>query len=230
MKKAIGITVFVVLVFLNACKHDSLIPGGTPPPGITPPAVGSSVICFETNVLTIFVSNCAKPGCHNSVTQADGLRFDNYNEIMKSVKANNPNDSKAWKVIVETKPDKIMPPPPDAALTKAQKDSVYKWIVQGAQNTTNCNAGCDTTFFTYSGAILPILQSACIGCHSGPTPASNINLSIYTSLRTVALNGKLIGAITHSPNYAPMPNGGNKLPDCKIIQIQNWINAGAPNN
>jgi hypothetical protein len=223
---------FIVLVtaLLNACKHETLIPGGTPPEGITPPAVGAATICFETNVLPIFVSNCAKVGCHNSITQADGLRFDNYTEIMKSIKPNNASGSKAWEAINETKPDERMPQPPAPPLTKAQKDSIYKWIVQGALNTTNCNTGCDTTFFTYSGAILPILQSSCIGCHSGVSASANLDLSMYANVRTIALNGKLNSAVTHASGVVPMPLGGNKLPACKITQIQKWINAGALNN
>jgi hypothetical protein len=230
MKKTISISVVLIVLLVNACKHDSLIPGGVPPPGITPPAVGSPIICFETNVLPIFVSNCAKVGCHNSITQARGLRYDNYLEIMKSIKPNDPNDSKAWKLIIEPKDDKRMPPLPALPLTKAQKDSIYKWIVQGAPNTVNCIQGCDTTFFTFNAAILPIFQATCIGCHSGPTPSASINLSTYNGIRTIALNGKLTGVITHDPNYSPMPKGGNQLPACKITQIQKWIDAGALNN
>ncbi|MFN0083418.1 MAG: c-type cytochrome domain-containing protein [Ferruginibacter sp.] len=228
--KKLFLFIVLVTVLLNACKHETLIPGGTPPEGITPPAVGAATICFETNVLPIFVSNCAKVGCHNSITQADGLRFDNYTEIMKSIKPNNASDSKAWEAINETKPDKVMPQPPALPLSKAQKDSVYKWIVQGALNTTNCNTGCDTAFFTYSGAVLPILQSSCIGCHSGASASANLDLSMYNNVRTVALNGKLNSSITHASGAVPMPLGGNKLPSCKITQIQKWITAGAPNN
>lgn len=217
-------------MFLFGCKHDSLIPGGTPPSGITPPPVGANTICFETDVLPVFVSNCAKSGCHDAVTHVEGIRYDSYSEIMKTIKAKNPADSKAWEVILENKTDKRMPPPPAEPLSKAQKDSIYKWIVQGAPNTSNCNTACDTTFFTYSGAILPILQSSCIGCHSGTPPSGNIDLSTYTNVKIIALNGKLLGAVTHATGFIPMPQAGNKLPDCKITQIRKWINAGAPNN
>jgi hypothetical protein len=47
---------------------------------------------------------------------------------------------------------------------------------------------------------------------------------------TLAFNGKLMGVISHAVGFKPMPNGGNKLPDCKIIQIRKWIEVGAPNN
>lgn len=228
--KLLIIFICAFVVFLFGCKHDSLIPGGTPPSGITPPAVGANIICFETDVLPVFVSNCAKSGCHDAVTHVEGLRYDSYSEIMKTIKVNNPSDSKAWEVILENRADKRMPPPPAEALSKAQRDSIYKWIVQGALNTSNCNSSCDTTFFTYSGAILPILQSSCIGCHSGTPASGNIDLSTYTNVQTIALNGKLIGAVTHATGFSPMPQAGNKLPDCKITQIRKWINAGALNN
>lgn len=229
MRRLVFISLLLA-VYLYACKHNSLIPGGTPPPGITPPAVGASIICFETNVLPVFVSNCAKSGCHDAVTKAKGLRYDSYGEIMVTIKPNEPANSEAWKLIMETREDKRMPPPPALPLSKAQKDSIYKWIVQGALNTSNCSNNCDTTLFTYSGAVLPTLQSSCIGCHSGTAPSGNIDLSTYANVRTVALSGQLIGVISHSPGFPQMPKGGNKLPECKITQIRKWIDAGAANN
>ncbi len=220
----------LMAVFIYACRHDTLIPGGAAPPGITPPAVGSGTICFETNVLPIFVSNCAKAGCHDGITKAKGLRYDNYGEIMNTIRPNRPDNSDAWKVILENRVDKRMPPPPAQPLTKAQKDSIYKWIVQGALNTTNCSTNCDTTLFTYAGVVLPTLQSSCIGCHSGTPAAGNVDLSTYANVRAVALSGVLLGVISHTSGYKPMPQGGNKLPDCKITQIRKWIEAGAQNN
>jgi hypothetical protein len=215
---------------MAACEHDSLVPGGSPPPGITPPTVGSSTICFETDVLPIFVSNCAKVGCHDAITKAKGIRFDNYGEVMKSITANDPAKSNAWKAIMDDKPTKVMPPPPATVLDKSKKDSIYKWIVQGALNTTNCNTNCDTTVYTFSGGVLPTLQSSCIGCHSGTVPAGNVDLTSYPGVFAVAITGKLLGVVSHANGYLQMPKGGNQLPDCKIIQIRKWIQSGAPNN
>jgi len=228
--KQFGFLSLVLALLMTACRHETLIPGGTPPNGITPPTVGASTICFETNVLPIFVSNCAKAGCHDAISKADGLRYDNYGEIMNTIRPNRPDNSDAWEAIMESRSDKRMPKPPAQPLKKAQKDSIYKWIVQGALNTTNCSKNCDTTLFTYTGAVLPTLQSSCIGCHSGTPAAGNVDLSTYANVRAVSLSGLLLGVISHTSGYKQMPQGGNKLPDCKITQIRKWIEAGAQNN
>jgi hypothetical protein len=49
-------------------------------------------------------------------------------------------------------------------------------------------------------------------------------------VQTVALNGKLFGAVNHSSGYSSMPKNGNKLPQCKIDEIRIWITNGALNN
>ncbi|MBL7740035.1 MAG: hypothetical protein JNK14_12530 [Chitinophagaceae bacterium] len=93
------------------------------------------------------------------------------------------------------------------------------------------NGACDTNGATYSSSVLPALQSnGCLGCHSGSTPSGNISLEGYNNVRTAALNGTLYGAISFSPGYPPMPQGGNKMSACNINRIKAWIDAGAPNN
>jgi hypothetical protein len=57
-----------------------------------------------------------------------------------------------------------------------------------------------------------------------------VDLSNYNGVATVAVSGTLIGTITHAPGFSAMPQGGNKLSDCEITQIQKWINSGALNN
>jgi hypothetical protein len=231
MKKTVAAINITIIAVINACKHETLIPGGTPPPGITPSPARAPVICFETDVMPIFVSNCAKPGCHNSITQAKGLHYDNYNDMMKTIRAGKPANSRAWKVISTDKPRDIMPPPPAQPLTKAQKDSIDEWIVQGDLNTTNCNTVCDTACFTFSGAIQPILQSFCIGCRSGGAAVGGgYDFTNFSTVLNVALNGKMPGAITHNPLYSPMPKGSNKLADCKISQVRKWMEAGTLNS
>jgi hypothetical protein len=91
--------------------------------------------------------------------------------------------------------------------------------------------GCDTSNVTYSNTVMPLLQSfGCISCHRGGAPSGNIALDGYNAVLTVAQNGKLYGAINHSPGFSPMPQGGNKMNACQLAKIRAWIDAGAANN
>ncbi len=93
------------------------------------------------------------------------------------------------------------------------------------------NGTCDTNGVTYNGTVVPLLQaSGCLGCHSGGAPSGNISLATYTNVKAAALNGKLFGAINHSPGFSPMPQGGNKMSSCNISKIKAWIDAGSINN
>jgi hypothetical protein len=84
--------------------------------------------------------------------------------------------------------------------------------------------------FTYSGAVRPILDLHCIGCHNNSVQNAGVNLTTYTGVQTVALDGRLAGVINWDPGYPQMPFGGEKLSDCNITQIMKWIDAGAQNN
>ena len=75
-----------------------------------------------------------------------------------------------------------------------------------------------------------MLQTFCIGCHSGPTPGGLISLENYSSIFVVAQNEKLLGSVNHDSGFQPMPRGGNKLATCKIDQIKIWLRNNSPNN
>jgi mono/diheme cytochrome c family protein len=122
-----------------------------------------------------------------------------------------------------------MPPPPMPPLTAAQKAKIQKWINQGAKNN-NCIGSCDTSVFTYSGAVQSIMSNKCVGCHNPSNLGGNIDLSTYTAVKAVGLNGKLYGSIAHQAGYSPMPKNAAKLSDCEITQVQKWISAGSLNN
>lgn len=91
-------------------------------------------------------------------------------------------------------------------------------------------SACDTAIVTFSGVVKPILTTHCVACHSGPNAPLSINLDNYTGVKSVASNGKLLGAITHSSGFSPMPQNAAKLIDCNILKIRKWITEGAPNN
>ena len=91
---------------------------------------------------------------------------------------------------------------------------------------------CDTANMQYTAHIVPILQANCYSCH-GTTSNSGSNgiiLEGYDNILPRAQNGKLLGAITHSVGFTPMPQDGPKLSDCNINKFRSWINNGMKNN
>lgn len=90
--------------------------------------------------------------------------------------------------------------------------------------------GCDTTNVTFSGGVVPILESTCVTCHNQLSQNGSVLLEGYENVKIVVDNGKLLGAIMHEPGFSAMPQGGPMLPDCSIMKIQAWVDAGAPDN
>ena len=90
---------------------------------------------------------------------------------------------------------------------------------------------CEPGTVTYSQTITAIIQQyGCLNCHSSNNPSANINLQSYTGIKMQAGNGKLFGALNHSPGFTPMPMGGFKMADCDLKKIKAWIDAGSPDN
>jgi Planctomycete cytochrome C/Cytochrome C oxidase, cbb3-type, subunit III len=225
------------LIVLNACKHEFLDPanggsstGGGTGSGNPLPTSNCSPdsVYFVNQVMPIISSNCTMGGCHDNITHADGVNLTSYTKIMQYVVPGNAGNSKLYKSIIKTNGDR-MPPAPMSALTAAQKALIQKWINQGAKNNS-CIGSCDTAIFTYSGAVKPIMDSKCSGCHNPGNLGGNIDVSTYTAIRVTALNGKLYGSVAHQAGYSPMPKNSAKLSDCEIRQVQKWIAAGSLNN
>jgi len=91
---------------------------------------------------------------------------------------------------------------------------------------------CDTTNVSYSKTVSPILLQNCAlaGCHASSSPTGGYTLDNYDGVRSIVLSGRIIGAITHSPGYSPMPKDAAMLNTCEIGQITSWINQGALDN
>jgi hypothetical protein len=92
------------------------------------------------------------------------------------------------------------------------------------------SVGCDSKDMSYSGDIVALIVANCYVCHDAKTNNGNVILEGYQNLKKYVDNGKLIGVITHSSGFPPMPNGQAKLLDCQIEKIQSWIDTGAQNN
>lgn len=223
---AIGL-VLLVGMGIESCIHEPMVYPEEPGDNTVPGCVDNGLVCFESSVLPIFLSSCAREGCHDSQTHEEGYMLDTYNNIIKKgIRPGNASESEIYKVLVENGDDRM---PPDAPLSQAQKDSIKVWINQGAKNTTECNCFCDTTAYTFNAIINPILLNSCVGCHKPGSLEGNIDLSTYYKVKIQADNGKLLGSVSHAVGYSSMPRGG-KLPDCEITQIKKWLEAGALDN
>ncbi|MCG9879179.1 MAG: hypothetical protein MH472_01135 [Bacteroidia bacterium] len=191
----------------------------------------SNIIYFAKDILPILNSNCAMSGCHDNGTAADGIILTSYEKVMQSgvVTPFNLSNSDLHEVITETRPDKVMPPPPRTKLSAEQISKIEKWINQGAKNIICDDDNCDTVNISYANMISKTMQTNCIGCHGNTNPSAGITLSTYAGLSSVAANGKLVGSITHAAGFKAMPVG-SKLSACEIKQVQKWVDMGYPNN
>ncbi|HMM11466.1 MAG TPA: hypothetical protein PKE03_05175 [Bacteroidales bacterium] len=221
----------IIALMQVACKHDPVIPddGQDPIPSQT---CDSDTVYFQNDILPLLNSGCASSGCHNAASAQDGVVLTDYASIIRTgkVKAGNPGNSKLYKVLIENDPNDRMPPPPRTAFTTEQITKVRRWIEQGAKNNLCESNNCDTLNVSFATHIQPMIQNNCTGCHSGNQPQGGISLNSHATIAASAISGRLLGSVTHSPGYVPMPQGAPKLDNCKIIQLTKWINNGTPNN
>lgn len=207
--------VSVVLFVPFSCKNET---SETLKPNT--PVTGDSV-CFNTQILPLFISNCTMSACHDAVSHADGYVFTDYTGIMKGI-----TNGKIIKSIKETDPGDRMPPAGPLPATQIQL--IEKWIAQGATNKI-CVNPCDTQLVKYNSHIAQVMTNNCLGCHSGAaTSGGGINLETYTNVRNETLNGKLLCSINHAGGCSAMPKNGSKLSACDIRKVEIWKAAGYP--
>lgn len=214
-----------VILFVLSCEHEP----GPKNPVVVPPIDNpdDTGICFERDILPIFITNCARAGgCHDAANQKEGYNLTTYAGITREgIKPGDPDESDLYK---QLSTGKMSQPPYASDMPLADKELIRRWIAEGAKNGTNCPSKCDTAVFTYSTAVAPMMNKYCVGCHKPSNMSGNTDLSTYDGVKTSALGGKLIPSLQRSNNW--MPQGGNRLSACQITQIQKWTDAGAPNN
>lgn len=120
-------SIALIFIFLSSCEHDAEL--------VYTPGV-DSLICFDSQVLPIIVSNCSMAGCHDGSEQFALL---NYQDIKNKVTAGDPNKSELYKAMVPNKWTKktFMPPSPQSSLNNTQITIVQLWIMEGAKPCNN---------------------------------------------------------------------------------------------
>lgn len=96
-------------------------------------------------------------------------------------------------------------------------------------DTTTVNE-CITEDISYATFVSDVVATHCNGCHGTSGAQGGVTTATYEGLKTVALNGRLYGAIERLPGYNFMPLGSAKLDQCIIDKVKSWIDDGAPNN
>lgn len=125
-----SILIFTALAGVSSnCTYEQV----TPDTGTT-----TTGVCFETDILPIFQTNCTQSKCHNAKDRKEGYDLTNYAGIMRGIFPGNHQRSHIYESLVDNGDD-IMPPPPYNPLDKASISLIVKWIQEGAPNTSNCS-------------------------------------------------------------------------------------------
>ncbi len=207
----LGLTILFLVGSLTAvffsCKHD--------PRGIDQ----LDTICFETQILPIFLTSCALPDCHDSPGEESQYVFTDYNNILEAVTPGEPMKSSAYTSLISAGEEGIMPP--DQPLSKQNRTLIRVWIEQGALNE-NCGLTCDTvSVMTFTDHVWPIIELNCVSCHSGSNPQGGLLLNDYCKVAIHANNGHLAGVLRDG--YFPLMPPSAPLPECQIRQVELWV-------
>lgn len=242
MKKT-SIVVLGSLLIWQACKHDiPTMPDKDPVKDtsqvLTPLSIDSvcdlNKVYFVNDVQPILLSSCAYSGCHNANTKSDGIDLSSYDAMINSgepgddsklIVANEPDKSELYEAIED---DKM--PLGGPALSADAKKIIRDWISQGAQyNECITSDTCDTTNVSFSTDVQPVLNTYCIGCHSGASANKGVELTDYAKVNTHVTSGKLKDALLGQNGVSVMPPSSS-LSTCDLNKLLKWIDDGAPNN
>ena len=134
MKYLAPFVILSILVF--ACKHQIPTPEEPDPKNHTvSDSCSSDTVYFVNDILPLLRSTCARSGCHDQNTAQDGIMLLDYETITdgENIIPGDADESDIFDVISETDPDKIMPPPPNPALSQSSINAIRTWINQGAK-------------------------------------------------------------------------------------------------
>lgn len=189
-----------------------------------------NTISFKYLVHPIFVSNCAQSGCHNTIDKEDDISVETYEEVIKEISAGDPSGSEHYESITRNPNHrKFMPEKPRDPLLVSEIKIIEDWINQGAENT-DCILPCNSTATSFKADIQPLFKLYCYGCHQAGDREGGVSMEDYAHIKELVADGSLLGSMKHSGKFVAMPLYLDKMTDCQIGQVENWIKEGAMNN
>ncbi|HHG85688.1 MAG TPA: hypothetical protein ENJ82_13145 [Bacteroidetes bacterium] len=220
-KSFLGLGLFLVLgLIFQGCAYNKL------------EILEKGDLCFESEILPIFVSRCSAPGCHNPQDKVEDRDYTSYQGIMVDVKKGKPGLSKIV-TVMKGFSEEPMPPAPSPRVPNAEIATIEAWIKAGAKEAVGClkPVPCDSvTNISFAAKVEPILSTYCVGCHGSAAPSGGITLDSYQTVLTSANNGGLLGSINGNVSFVQMPFNSSPLSDCEIATVRIWIEEGAQNN
>jgi hypothetical protein len=127
MKKAVaGSTILALIIFMGAgithsCSHDTI--------GLDQ----FDTVCFERDILPVFINGCATNRCHDAASHQEGFTLDSYEGIMQGITAGSLKKSKIYQLITDPGPLSM---PPDNPISIDDRTRIRLWIEQGAMKTS----------------------------------------------------------------------------------------------
>ncbi len=224
------LVILTTVSWISSCTHDANI-------------ADIPEVCFEADVLPIFINSCAISGCHDGGGESH-MALNNYADISSRVTPFNPNSSGLYQAIISKWSNRM---PPGEPLSETNRTLIRVWIEQGAAQTTcpatgggNTGGSGDITGTAracFTRDIQPVLVSRCAvaDCHDAITHAEGRVYLTYSTTMTSVRPGnpsgsKLYQVISTASGEEKMPPGNKpQLSAAEIDSIGKWISYGALN-
>lgn len=218
------ISVFTMFAWVTSCTHNANIDK-------------IPEVCFEKDVLPIFLNNCAISGCHTGSGES-GPALNSFVPISHAVVPGKPYSSMIYNSIIATTGENRMPP--GLPLSADNRTIIRLWIEQGARlticsDTTGQNVGYVNPHACFTRDILPVITSKCAstGCHDAISHQGDYVFSSYSGIMRIVVpyswnNSSLKELISGGEEKMPPPTSP-QLTSVEIDSIIAWISYGALN-
>lgn len=143
----ICISLISILILFSGCEdygQEILSPFLDPNEIFLKDTCDVDVVLFQQQILPIIVRECASSGCHDSDSEAAGVKLDNYQSIIQLISTDDTTQSRLWNVLSQNTDSIHQPTLKLKSVTTLELQQISNWISQGGLNT-NCESYCEFT-------------------------------------------------------------------------------------